>query len=739
MPVIARLALALACGIALGLSPAPLAIALLFTPVVVAFADGNRSVLIVTAVLGVLHARTGLGTGAEPCAADFRDGAEAVFTGYVASISSDARVLEVSPAEHKCEGAIKIRLQRGDTRLSGKLITAAGTWWSAGTPAFGGSLLADSLRVNGHAPAFIRMRAHAQLRIRALFGTQAPLAESLLIANTKEIPPAVRDDFAASGLAHLLAISGTHVALVAAIVLLIAAMLRAPRRAAIAISVAAAWGYVLFLGAPFAALRAAIQLALMSLAAILQRPAHPLALLSSAGIVILFIDAAALVDIGFQLSFAGILGLIVGRKPLMNALPASLPSVLRDTIGSSIAAAIATAPITAFHFGQISLISVVANLAGGPVASLAVPAAALALFLDRITSTGAGFIADGASLLIARLAYVARMSAAVPGGHISVSRAQLAAVAVAAGTAALVAARLRDTGLLRTRNAAVAVAVTLCYGLAPIVTRFIAPAHDSIEIFAIDVGQGDALAIRTPNRRWVVVDAGPRSDRFDAGRARLVPFLRRQGVNSVSVLVLTHPHLDHFGGADALQQAIRTNMIIDPGASEPSNAYQALVRGAAAQRRTWRVARAGGSMEVDGVRIDFLHPDSASLDGARDANDLSVVFRLAYGEFAALFMGDAPETVENALVARLGRQLDVDVLKVGHHGSATSTGDSLLVRATPAVAVVSVGRRNRYGHPSPDVIDRLEGAGVRVMRTDLHGTIAIRAFRDGRLQVRSGL
>jgi len=737
MPVITRLALGLAFGVALGLTPLPMPAALLASTAVTLLPDRSRTLILATALIGVIHARAGEGIRAGPCTAAFTDGARFGVNGYVVSISTDRRMAEVRPHDADCTGSVKIRLKRPDATVSGRHIAASGVWWSAGT--FGGSLLADSTRVIGPAPLFIRTRASAQLRIRALFGAQAPLAESLLIAHTREIPPEIRDDFAASGLAHLLAISGTHVALVASIILLFATLLRAPRRTSVIVSVAGAWLYVLFLGAPFAALRSAIQLALMSLAVVLQRPAHPLALLSTAGIVILLMDPTALLDIGFQLSFAGILGLIIGRKPMMNALPSSLPAVLRDSIGSSIAAAIATAPITAYHFGQISLISIIANLAGGPVASLAVPAAALAVALDRLSPAAAAFLADGASLLIARLAYIARIAAAVPGGHVSVSKRQLVAVAAAGAAAMIVVARMRDSGLLRTRNAAIAAAVAMCYVLAPLAARIGGPARHSIDIFAIDVGQGDALVIRSPGNRWIVVDAGPRSDRFDAGRARLVPFLRRQGVNSVSVLVLTHPHLDHFGGAEALQQAIRTDLIMDPGAAEPSDAYRSLVQRAAADRRTWRVARAGGSMEVDGIRIDILHPDSASLDGASDANDFSVVFKLAYGEFAALFMGDAPEAVENALVARLGRTLDVDLLKVGHHGSATSTGDSLLVRASPEVALVSVGRRNRYGHPSPEVLDRLEGAGVRVLRTDLHGTIAIRAHRDGRLEVRSGL
>ena len=207
-------------------------------------------------------------------------------------------------------------------------------------------------------------------RIRALFGAEAPLAEALLVAQQDGIDPEIKQDFAASGLAHLLAISGSHVALVAAVLLLLTALARLPVMWGNTVGAAGAIAYVLFLGAPYPAARAALQIAFVLGARALQRPSHPIGLLASAAFFILLYDPLALVDIGFQLSFAGLAAIVLWRKPLLASTPASLPHVLRDAIATSTAATLATTPLCAFHFAQVSLIAVPANLLALPLVSL---------------------------------------------------------------------------------------------------------------------------------------------------------------------------------------------------------------------------------------------------------------------------------------------------------------------------------------------------------------------------------
>jgi competence protein ComEC len=281
------------------------------------------------------------------------------------------------------------------------------------------------------------------------------------------------------------------------------------------------------------------------------------------------------------------------------------------------------------------------------------------------------------------------------------------------------------------RNGIATAASLALLAWAPLVLR---STDDVVEIHAIDVGQGDAFAIRTPAGRWLLVDTGPRTARGDAGRDRVVPYLLGRGARRLEALILTHPDADHIGGAEAVLEAFETGIVIDPGLSAGKDIFIDLLAAARQSDQRWIAGRAGVSFTVDGVQITLMYP-LVQVDASSSANDNSVVFRLAFGAFAGLFLGDAPMSVEDELVALHGDGLRAAVLKVGHHGSSTSTGDAFLRAAQPSLALVSAGRGNRYGHPNPGVLRRLERHGVRVLRTDESGNFIIRVARDGSIDV----
>jgi competence protein ComEC len=508
---------------------------------------------------------------------------------------------------------------------------------------------------------------------------------------------------------------------------------------------------VLFLGAPHAAARAALQLLALTMVRSLQRPAEPLTLLAACGLVIAMADPLAPLDAGFQLSFAGIYGLIAWRRGLMARLPEAWPRWIRDSLAAGTAATLATSPIAALQFGTIAPIAIPANLLAVPLCGMAVPALAMALAVDAMSTTAAAFLAGGAAALLGGLRLTAAWAAAVPGGHAAVSRHEVLALLAAAAGAVLAVRSLRTrdartpsrrdgpTGARRQRvrlrriAAAGTVAAVLC-AWPPLVRR---AGDGSVAIHAIDVGQGDALAIRTPAGRWILVDTGPRTDRFDAGRARVVPFLLEHGARTIDVLILTHPDADHIGGAEAVFEALDVRTVVDPAIAAGKPMYLATLTAGASERARWLAAREGRVLRIDDVDLEFLAPTDASLDAPGDANDYSVVFRLGFGRFGALFLGDAPVSVEEEIIGVRGRSVAADVLKVGHHGSATSTGDSLLAAVAPRAALLSVGLRNRYGHPNAGVMARLSRHGVRVLRTDRQGSLTVRARADGEFQLQT--
>ncbi|MCU0626053.1 MAG: MBL fold metallo-hydrolase [Gemmatimonadaceae bacterium] len=316
---------------------------------------------------------------------------------------------------------------------------------------------------------------------------------------------------------------------------------------------------------------------------------------------------------------------------------------------------------------------------------------------------------------------MARVGAAPAWSAITVAPTLVACCAAGAMIAALLAAVVRRTA---GPPLVIAGASATVLAWAPL-----APRGDAgvVELHVLDVGQGDALALRTPRGRWLLVDAGPGPPIApDAGRRTIIPYVRRRG-GEVATLVLTHPDLDHVGGAPTLLAALEPDALVEPGFLATSGAYEGLLDSALAHGVAWRPSRRGLSLDLDGVRVRVLAPDSAWLAAQRDPNEASTILRIEYGAMAMLLVGDAEREQEAWLLANAtADELRADVLKVGHHGSRTSSTAAFLDAVRPRVALVSVGRGNRYGHPAPSVLAALAARGAAVFRTDVAGTLVLR-------------
>jgi competence protein ComEC len=217
------------------------------------------------------------------------------------------------------------------------------------------------------------------------------------------------------------------------------------------------------------------------------------------------------------------------------------------------------------------------------------------------------------------------------------------------------------------------------------------------------------------------VDGGPADERHDAGREVIVPFLVRHGVRRLALVVISHPHLDHVGGVPAVLARVPTDLILDPAEPVREPRYLKMLELAEEKGIRWRPGRAGDSLVIDGVVLRLLHPDTTWTRWKEDLNDDSIVLHLSFGRFEAVLAGDLGVRAESFLAGRVG---PIDLLKVGHHGSATSTGEAWLDELRPKAAVISVGR-NRYGHPSPGALARLAGHSASVWRTDRESTVSV--------------
>nr|MBA2627256.1 MBL fold metallo-hydrolase [Gemmatimonadales bacterium] len=247
-------------------------------------------------------------------------------------------------------------------------------------------------------------------------------------------------------------------------------------------------------------------------------------------------------------------------------------------------------------------------------------------------------------------------------------------------------------------------------------------AASGLTLHFLDVGQGDAAVLRTPAGHWVLIDAGPVLGRDDAGRRVVLPFLQRHGVTRLAAVVISHAHADHVGGAAAVLARVPADAVIEPGRLYADPVYYRFLDAVATGGDPWQVARSGQHFAIDGVRFTVLHPDTTWTEWGTDLNEDSAVLLVDYGAFSALFAGDAGLPAERLMAGHAGR---VDLLKVGHHGSRGASGDAWLEELRPRAAVISVGQRNRYGHPAAEALARLARHHAELWRTDREGTITV--------------
>lgn len=246
----------------------------------------------------------------------------------------------------------------------------------------------------------------------------------------------------------------------------------------------------------------------------------------------------------------------------------------------------------------------------------------------------------------------------------------------------------------------------------------------SLVAHVLDVGQGDAIAVRVPNGDWVLVDGGPRARSGD-----VVAALKDLGVTRLAVVVATHPHEDHIGGLPAVLDAFPVGAVYFPRVEHTSVTYERFLEAVKAKAIPAHAAKGGVSLDLGpDVHAMFLGPVR---DTYSDLNDWSAVLRLAVGEHAILLTGDATAVSEGHMLPMSWASLRSTVLKVGHHGSAGSSSAAFLEAVRPRYAIISVGAGNTYGHPAQAALDRLTAAGAAIYRTDLSGTVTVTITATG--------
>ena len=586
--------------------------------------------------------------------------------------------------------------------------------------------------------------ARARRRVRAAVARASPadpeaagVITAILIGDRAGLPDDVERRMQRAGTYHVIAISGGNVALFAALAWAASRTLLRSRRLALAAAMVIVAVYGLLVGTGASVGRAVAAALLLLGATLIDQRAPPLNVIALVGILFLLWDPLALADLGFLLSFGATAGILLAVPGWLAAADARLRAVARGRwlvraalaacglLAATIAAEIALLPVQAAAFQRLTLAGLGLNF-------VAIPAMAV------VQMGGMAVVAcdlAGVPALTAPAAVAARLGArALIDSAALVDMVPALTWRVAAPPAWLIAAYGIPCSVLAWRRgprqriglSAIAACAAVAIACSAGARRW---PDGRLRLTMFDVGQAEAIALRLPSGRSLLVDAAGTTGRFDIGDRVLVPALLARGITRLDLLALTHPDVDHLGGGLAVVTDLRPARLVE-GIAPPLNpernrlASAALGRGASVES-----LRAGGSLLRDGVLLRVLHPPPPDWERQRVRNDDSVVLEVLFGSVSILLTGDAGTAVEPAIAAQLA-PARLRILKVGHHGSRTSTSQAFLDAARPAAALISAGRGNFYGHPSPVVLARLRAAGVETFRTDWDGQIDL--VTDGR-------
>lgn len=588
-------------------------------------------------------------------------------------------------------------------------------------------------RASGPLAAMDRVRARVRARIDATYTAELGAMARALVLGETDLAPEDDRAFRASGLSHLLAVSGMHLVLVLAVTVktLEGLLVRIERlaaaidvgRVAAAVGLPVAWAYAEFAGAGGSTVRAAW----MATAALLSRSvgrrtdaARAFGL--SVGVMALA-DPLVAFDLSFLLSAGATAGLLAFAAPLTDWLGSVVPrrgAFLSRPAATTLAASIPCVPLLARFAPTVPLGGVIANLMAVPVGECAALPLCLVqalLWWWPAAEKGCAILGSGALLLVRAIA----RGFSVPSLTGEVPQPTAWQLAVLTLMLAAMAMRVRRDATLAMGSAALL--------LLELGARRAGAPRGYLRATFLDVGQGDAAILDLPDGQAMIVDGGGLvGSPVDVGARVLAPELRARRRHAVAAAVLSHPHPNHFGGLVSGLESIQLGALWDTGQGEREStggAYAALLaRARAGGVAVLRPRSLCGSHGIGGARVEVLAPcpDFSSDFGP---NDNSFVLRVSFGARALLLVGDAEREEEAALLATARDCLRADVLKVGHHGSRTSSGAPFVAAVGARDAIVSVGCRNRFGHPHPAALAVLAASGARIWRTDRDGAVVV--------------
>lgn len=564
-----------------------------------------------------------------------------------------------------------------------------------------------------------------------LSGGPAALLKGILLGDKRAVPDDIRLAFTRCGINHVLAVSGLHVGLIAAVVFFGLRLLGAARCLNVLATIVVLVLYAFVTGLPPSVIRACVMASLVLLGQLGRWDTDGWNALGVAGLFGLVIRPMDIMDVGFQLSFVATAGIMLLYQPILDRMPKTEKRWINNAIWAplavSIAAQLATMPLIVTYFGLVSVIGLVANLIVVPLIGASAALGVLTILCYPITFWGSTLL-NGANWALLEVALYFAHQLAKP----EWASFWLPALPVYQWVLyGLVITLFLPMCKIKVWRFAVCTGILLVANYA-VWVPFAFPRH-ALEIYVLDVGQGDSIFLRFPNGKTMLVDGGIRTQHQDMGARVVLPFLRSKGISKIDVMVGSHAHSDHIGGLISVLENIPVAHYLDSG--QPANTWTSreIYRLLEKYQVEYQAVAAGDSLVgLGGAGGLVLHPVPAFVDqeASHGLNDGSVVLRLDYQGIRFLLTGDIEKETDAALL-RWGERLHAHILKAAHHGSRTSSSEGFMHGVSARWVAVSCGIRNKFRHPSPEVITRYKAQGLKVYRTDLSGAIRFQIEKGG--------
>lgn len=559
------------------------------------------------------------------------------------------------------------------------------------------------------------------------------LGIGILIGDNSRINEKIVEDFKNSNLSHMLAVSGAHINYVVLTVSILFTKKQAGIKAQRAATILMMLFFMELTQMTPSVVRAGISCIIYMLASLLYRKADVINAMAISTLVILLNNPFSLFNIGFQLSYAGTLGIILFCKLINIPIKNKLLKYLKDSIIISMSANIFIIPIMMYQFNTISLTFILSNLLAGPLLGISIILEIIVLLISFMSINIAAIPAKVLNILLILIINIANWFSNIEISKIYVITPKIISIVAYY----LICAAI----ILKQKNRKIIVIIMLTV---LIINLF--PTPKKLRINFIDVGQGDSTLIRTETNKVILIDSGgsTASSSFDVGNKVLLPYLLDRRIKKIDFIIVSHFDADHCQAFETVIDNINVRKVVVCKQSMITQEYLNIINKCKKKNIKIIVVERGDKLKIDKrTEFEILHPGERFLDdgkGGLNANAIvcKMNYKLNNGKiFSILFTGDIEVEAEKELEQVYGKKLKADILKIAHHGSKTSSREKFIKLVSPKIALIGVGENNKFGHPADITLERLEKENVKVYRADQMGEISITINKNGEIKVKT--